>query len=85
MPSNAVRPDPVLHPGTDPALQHHRVRHDAEHHADNAGDPEATNSFERPERIAARSSTIEKAGPKFSYIFPAYSVTLIKLLVQEDR
>jgi len=51
--------------------------------ADNAGDPEATNSFERPERIAARASTLEKAGPEFPYTFPAYSVTLIKLVVRE--
>jgi len=43
----------------------------------------ATNSFERPERIAARASRLEDAGAKFSYTFPAYSVTLIRLSIQE--
>ena len=51
--------------------------------ADQAGDIEATNSFERPERIAARASRLENAGAKFSYTFPAYSVTLIRLSIQE--
>jgi alpha-N-arabinofuranosidase len=41
--------------------------------------PEATNSFTRPERIAARARSIANAGKKFSYMFPPYSVTLIRL------
>jgi alpha-N-arabinofuranosidase len=47
--------------------------------ADQARDPEATNSFERPERIAERATTITNAGKTFSYTFPPYSVTLIRL------
>jgi hypothetical protein len=51
--------------------------------ADGAGDPEVTNSFERPDRIATRASTFNEAGREFSFTFPAYSVTLLKLTVQQ--
>jgi len=47
--------------------------------ADQARDPEATHSFDRPERIAARSSTLSGVDKKFSYTFPPYSVTLIQV------
>jgi len=50
--------------------------------ADDAREPDAVNSFDRPERIAARKSTFDEAGRDFSYTFPAYSVTLVKLDVE---
>ncbi len=46
--------------------------------ADDARDPEATNTFERPERIAVRTTTITTAGSRFVYRFPAISVTLME-------
>jgi alpha-N-arabinofuranosidase len=46
--------------------------------ADDARDREATNTFQRPDRIAARGKTWDSAGQKPSYAFPAYSVTLIE-------
>ena len=50
--------------------------------ADDARDPEATNTFARPERIATRTTTISIAGQRFSYRFPAYSVTLMELSIE---
>ena len=50
--------------------------------ADDARDPEATNSFARPERIATRATTISNAGRRFSYRFPAFSVTLMELGIE---
>ena len=49
--------------------------------ADDARDPEATNSFARPERIAARLQIQGVPGPRFNHRFPAYSVSVIELAV----
>jgi len=47
--------------------------------ADQARDPEATNGFDRPDRIAARTTTLTGVDKKFFYAFPPYSVTLTRL------
>jgi len=47
--------------------------------ADDTRDPEATNSFARPERIAARSVIVRIPGPSFKHQFPAYSVSVIEV------
>jgi alpha-N-arabinofuranosidase len=44
-----------------------------------ARDPEATNGFARPERIAARSAIHRIPGPTFNHQFPAYSVSVIEV------
>jgi alpha-L-arabinofuranosidase len=48
-----------------------------------AKDPEATNSFQRPERIAARASAIDGASRRFTHTLPALSATIVKLHVEE--
>ena len=45
---------------------------------DRAGEPDVTNSFADPERIAIVESKVEVAGPRFTYRFPALSLTLLK-------
>jgi alpha-N-arabinofuranosidase len=51
--------------------------------ADDARDPQATNSFERPERIATKASALRDVGKELPYTFPAYSVTLIEFGVRQ--
>jgi alpha-N-arabinofuranosidase len=53
--------------------------------ADDGRDPEATNSFARPERIATRATTLSNAGRRFSYRFPAYSVTVMELGIESRQ
>jgi alpha-L-arabinofuranosidase len=44
----------------------------------NAGEPDATNSFAEPMRIATRQTeVIEPASPKFSFLFPPLSLTVL--------
>ena len=44
----------------------------------NAGEPDATNSFGEPTRIMARNTqNVEPASPKFSFRFPALSLTVL--------
>lgn len=45
---------------------------------DHAGEPDVTNSFGDPERIAARPSVLTAASPQFAYRFPKLSVTVLK-------
>ncbi len=47
-----------------------------------AGEPDVANSFSEPERITARRSTLEARPPKFSYRFPALSLTVLKWRVR---
>jgi alpha-N-arabinofuranosidase len=43
----------------------------------NAGEPDVTNSFADPERIAPRRSTFTAASPRFDYRFPPLSLTVL--------
>ena len=47
--------------------------------ADDARDTEAANSFQRPERICIREATEETGAASFRQMFPAYSVTVVRL------
>jgi alpha-N-arabinofuranosidase len=42
------------------------------------GEPNATNSFDEPERISASATTFSVDGPKFNYKFPALSLTVLE-------
>ncbi len=48
----------------------------ADRHA--AGEPDVTNSFGEPERVAAVASRFRADGPRFVYRFPALSVTVLR-------
>ncbi len=43
-----------------------------------AGEPDVTNSFGEPERVAPAASTFRAAGPRFEYRFPPLSLTVIR-------
>jgi alpha-N-arabinofuranosidase len=47
-----------------------------------AGEPDVVNSFGDPDRIAVSESKFQAPGPRFSYRFPALSVTALKWKVQ---
>jgi alpha-N-arabinofuranosidase len=47
--------------------------------ADAAGDPDVTNSFERPDRVAVRSRQETAAGVRSEWTFPALSLTVISV------
>jgi alpha-L-arabinofuranosidase len=47
-----------------------------------AGEPDAVNSFGEPDRIGVEESKFKAPGPRFSYRFPALSVTALKWKVQ---
>jgi alpha-N-arabinofuranosidase len=47
-----------------------------------SGEPDATNGFADPERIAPRRSTFHAAAPKFEYRFPALSLTVVRWRVR---
>ncbi len=47
-----------------------------------AGEPDVTNSFSDPERIAARRFSFRAPDAKFDYCFPALSVTVLKWKVK---
>lgn len=44
---------------------------------DKAGEPDATNSFAKPDRIGVARSELTPAGPRFEFTFPALSLTVI--------
>lgn len=44
-----------------------------------AGEPDVTNSFAAPERIVPVASKFQATGAKFDYIFPGYSLTVLRL------
>ena len=46
---------------------------------DDARDPEAVNSFQRPQRICIRETTRQTGEVPFRQTFPAYSVTVLRL------
>ena len=50
--------------------------------ADDARDPEAANSFQRPQRICVRETTRETGEAPFRHTFPAYSVTILQFGVR---
>jgi alpha-N-arabinofuranosidase len=43
-----------------------------------AGEPDVTNSFAEPVRIAPETSTFKAPGPRFDYRFPALSLTVLE-------
>jgi alpha-N-arabinofuranosidase len=47
-----------------------------------AGEPDVTNSFAEPERVAPVTSTFKAAGPRFDYGFPALSLTVLEWRVK---
>jgi alpha-N-arabinofuranosidase len=44
----------------------------------NAGEPDATNSFAEPERVAPVRSKFKAGSPRFEYTFPALSLTVLR-------
>lgn len=42
----------------------------------------ATNDFDNPERIRIEGKTIKNISPRFSYVFPAHSATIIELKIK---
>ena len=45
----------------------------------NAGEPDATNNFAEPERIISRQTeVISPTSPRFSFRFPALSLSVLK-------
>ena len=44
---------------------------------DNAGEPDVTNSFADPDRVAHRSSRVLTRSSRFEYRFPALSLTVL--------
>jgi alpha-N-arabinofuranosidase len=47
-----------------------------------AGEPDATNSFADPQRVRAVESRFQASGAKFTYRFPALSVTMLRWSVR---
>ncbi len=45
----------------------------------NGAGPEAMNSFEHPEAVGVREGRVNVGGSTFDYVFPAHSVTLLRL------
>ncbi|MBI4571883.1 MAG: alpha-N-arabinofuranosidase, partial [candidate division NC10 bacterium] len=45
----------------------------------NGAGPEAMNSFENPEAVGVREQRMNLGGSTFEYVFPAHSVTLLRL------
>jgi alpha-N-arabinofuranosidase len=50
---------------------------------DRSGEPDVTNSFGDPERVSLVESKFKAAGAKFSYQFPALSLTLLRWQVNQ--
>jgi len=50
-----------------------------------AGEPDVTNSFADPQRVAVRRSRFQAQGPKFEYRFPAYSLTVLEWRTRARR
>jgi alpha-N-arabinofuranosidase len=44
-----------------------------------AGEPDAANSFDEPERITARESKLHLASPRFNHRFPGLSLTVLQI------
>jgi alpha-N-arabinofuranosidase len=47
----------------------------------NGASPEIENSFSEPENVKIVQKEVNEAGEKFEYVFPAHSITLLKLSV----
>jgi hypothetical protein len=43
-----------------------------------AREPDVTNSFAEPERVASETTTFKAAGPQFGYDFPALTLTVLE-------
>ena len=51
----------------------------------NAGEPDAANSFDAPERVVPRRSTVVAASPRFTYRFPPLSLSVLPMAAWYDR
>jgi alpha-L-arabinofuranosidase len=47
-----------------------------------AGEPDVTNRFADPERVAPTRSTFDSRSPRFTYRFPRFSLTVIKWAIR---
>jgi alpha-N-arabinofuranosidase len=47
-----------------------------------AGEPDATNSFTDPQRVAPARSTFKASSPRFEYAFPPLSLTVLRWVVR---
>ena len=52
---------------------------------DRAGEPDVTNEFGDPERVAVVRSTLNAASPRFDVILPALSLTVIRWKVESAK
>jgi alpha-N-arabinofuranosidase len=51
----------------------------------NAGEPDVINSFVEPTRVISTRSTIAPSSPKFDYIFPPLSLSVLRWRVRTER
>jgi hypothetical protein len=49
---------------------------------EHAGEPDVTNSFERPERVISITSPLHVGSGIFTYSFPALSLTVLRWQVR---
>jgi alpha-L-arabinofuranosidase len=47
----------------------------------NGASPEVENSFAEPDNVTIVQKGVGETGEKFDYVFPAHSITLLKLAV----
>ncbi len=62
-------------------LEGFSVREEAKVYELNGPDVMAVNDFDNPQRIRIKDKTIKNISPRFSYVFPAHSATIIEVKV----
>ncbi len=50
-----------------------------------AGEPDVTNSFDEPERVIPRRSTVSVSSPRFTQQFPPLSLSVLKWRILKDK
>jgi alpha-N-arabinofuranosidase len=75
---NRHREEPIR---TTLAVQNARIGSQATAFEINGASPEIENSFSEPENVRIIQKGVSEAGEKFDYVFPAHSITLLKLSV----
>ncbi len=75
---NRHRAEPI---STTLAVRNARIGSQATSFEINGASPETENSFSEPENVRIVQKGVSGAGEKFDYVFPAHSVTLLKLSV----
>lgn len=75
---NRHREEPIR---TTLAVRNARIGSPATAFEINGASPEIENSFSEPENVRIVQKGVGEAGEKFDYVFPAHSVTLLKLAV----